>query len=261
MVLRSRVRCRALLLIVVVIPSLRADELIFNGDFELGNKGFQSEFSHSPDTILDAPSYAIVKNPSAAHRDADSFHDRSGNGFMLVFNANGGRNDKDIVWAQTADVAPRNEYVFSLWVAQWYALGEARLDVRINGKSVGNARSSGKAGAWQEFRVKWNSGNEKSAALEIVNQTRSNLAIDDISLQGGSGLPNDVVDRIGEFEADADAIRKKAGAQIRARRNQLIRDLQVLQDTYTRAGKLDEAVAIRSRIQQLKAEDQAIFEE
>ncbi len=47
---------------------------------------------------------------------------------------------------------------------------------------------------------------------------------------------------------------EEADAKIKARRHQLIRELQVLQDTYTKAGKLDEAVGIRDRIQQLKAQ-------
>jgi choice-of-anchor C domain-containing protein len=51
-----------------------------------------------------------------------------------------------------------------------------------------------------------------------------------------------------------EAIRKKADAEIQALRSKLLEALQTLQETYTKAGKLDEAVAIRGHIRQLKAD-------
>lgn len=243
-----------MLLGFLVVPAIHADELITNGDFEQGNMGFRSQLPYSSNSVLDAPSYAIAKDPLKVHRDAASFVDHSGAGSMLVFNVNGGRNGKLVVWAQTANVVPDSEYLFSFWVAQWYSTGDADLDVHVNGQSVGKVSSGRTPGAWREFTIKWNSAEAKSAEIEIVCTTRSNLAIDDISLQGASALPGDVLDRIREFEAAARDIQQKADAKIKARRHQLIRELQVLQDTYTKAGKLDEAVGIRDRIQQLKAQ-------
>lgn len=254
MSLGSRVSCLMLLLGLPVAPALRGDELITNGRFEQGNMGFRSQLPYSPNSILDAPSYSIAKDPAKVHRDATSFADRSGDGSMLVFNVNGGRNGKHVVWAQTTNVVPDSEYIFSFWVAQWYSIGDAELDVQVNGQSIGKVSSGRTTGSWREFTAKWKSGEAKSAEIEIICMTRSNLAIDDISLQGASALPGDVLDRIREFEADARDIQQKADAKIKARRQQLIRELQVLQDTYTKAGKLDEAVGIRDRIQQLKAQ-------
>lgn len=66
-------------------------------------------------------------------------------------------------------------------------------------------------------------------------------------------LPSDAAKRIKQFEEEAGAIQKKAEADIKARRDKLIEDLQALQEAYTKAGKLDEAVAIRDRLRQLKA--------
>lgn len=243
-----------ILLGFLVVPVLLADELITNGGFEEGNKGFRSQLPYSPNSVLDAPSYAIAKDPQKVHRDAASFVDRSGDGSMLVLNVNGGRNGKHVVWSQTANVVSDSEYLFSFWVAQWYSIGDAELDVQVNGQSVGKVSSGRTTGSWREFTVKWKSGEAKSAEIEIICMTRSNVAIDDISLQGASALPGDVLDQIRAFEADAREIQQKADAKIKARRQQLIRDLQVLQDTYTKAGKLDEAVGIRDRIQQLKAQ-------
>jgi hypothetical protein len=48
------------------------------------------------------------------------------------------------------------------------------------------------------------------------------------------------------FDADRDAIQKEANAKVQARRDAAIKDLEALQDQYAKAGKLDEAVAIRN---------------
>jgi WD40 repeat protein len=70
----------------------------------------------------------------------------------------------------------------------------------------------------------------------------------------GDELPSDAAKRVKEFEGEQEAIQKKADVDIKARRGKLIEDLQALQEGYTKAGKLDEAVAIRERIRQLKAD-------
>jgi hypothetical protein len=69
----------------------------------------------------------------------------------------------------------------------------------------------------------------------------------------GDELPSDAATRLKEFEAEAEAIRKKADAEIQALRDKLLADLRAMLGAYTRAGKLDEAVAIRERIRQLQA--------
>lgn len=50
---------------------------------------------------------------------------------------------------------------------------------------------------------------------------------------------------VSDLAADTDAIQKEADAKIAARREAAIKALEALQDQYTKAGKLDEAVAIR----------------
>ena len=47
------------------------------------------------------------------------------------------------------------------------------------------------------------------------------------------------------FEADREAIQKEVDQKIQARREAVIKELERLQDQYAKAGKLDEAVAIR----------------
>jgi choice-of-anchor C domain-containing protein len=66
-------------------------------------------------------------------------------------------------------------------------------------------------------------------------------------------LPGGAAKRIKQFEAEAEAIRKKANDEIDARHDKLIADLEQMKKEHTKAGELDAALAIRERIRQLKA--------
>lgn len=66
-------------------------------------------------------------------------------------------------------------------------------------------------------------------------------------------LPADALSLVKMFDGESTAIRQKAEQEIQSRRQTLIVILQGLQDDYTRRAKLDEAVAIRDVIRQLKA--------
>jgi WD40 repeat protein len=89
-----------------------------------------------------------------------------------------------------------------------------------------------------------------SIAIGVVIGTRA-LADD---------LPSDAAKRIRQFEAEAEAIRKKADAEVNARHDKLIADLENLKKEYTRSGDLDPAVAIRERIRQLKEKPEPVGE-
>lgn len=58
-------------------------------------------------------------------------------------------------------------------------------------------------------------------------------------------LTSDGQKLVTDYSADLDAIQKEMEAKIEARRAAVIQSLQALQDQYTKAGKLDEAIAIR----------------
>ena len=58
-------------------------------------------------------------------------------------------------------------------------------------------------------------------------------------------LPDEGQTLVTNYTADLDAIQKEMEAKIQARREAVIQSLTALQDQYTKAGKLDEAVAIR----------------
>lgn len=66
-------------------------------------------------------------------------------------------------------------------------------------------------------------------------------------------LPADAHKLVTDFEQEAAAIRLRAQRELAARQQKLIEELTKLQDAYSKPGTLDEAVAIRDRIRQLKA--------
>jgi len=65
-------------------------------------------------------------------------------------------------------------------------------------------------------------------------------------------LPADAARIVGDLEARSERIRRRAEAEIEPLRRQAIRKLEKLQDRYTRAARLDEALAIRDKIRQLR---------
>ena len=243
-----------LLLTAITAPALRAEELIRNGDFSAGNKQFTSDYKHSHDNIKGEFTYAVANDPNAVHDDAVSFGDHTdGKGLMMA--VNGSRENGRVLWSQSIEVRPDAEYTFSLWLANWYAPSPTEVEVRIDGKSIDKVVAPGRAGVWKQLKVGWHSGRETISTVEILSITRGNgFAIDDISLRGPSPLPDDAANRIREHEEQVTELRRKLALEIEARRQSLISDLQKLQDDHTKQGKLDDAVAIRSRIRRLRAE-------
>lgn len=78
---------------------------------------------------------------------------------------------------------------------------------------------------------------------------RQRVAVD---RRQAAALPEDAKKLIDQFGTDEDKILKDADAAIAEKRDQTIKQLQALQDAQTKAGHLDEALAIRSSIRQLE---------
>jgi hypothetical protein len=66
-------------------------------------------------------------------------------------------------------------------------------------------------------------------------------------------LPGDAKELLADYESDLVAIQKRAEEEKRTRRAALAADLEDLQAKYTKAGDLDQAVAIRDVVRALKA--------
>lgn len=70
-----------------------------------------------------------------------------------------------------------------------------------------------------------------------------------------SDLPAEAIAALEQYEAESDALMRRAEAALREKRERLIEHLQAIQDRHTRAADLDAAVAVRDRIRALRAVD------
>ena len=162
--------------------------LVFNGDFELGNVGFTTDYLFSKGDIGGAQWYDVLNNPAQGRpRDINppSYTDHtSGKGLMMA--ANGAVSPNKVVWTQTVGVIPGKSYDFSMWISSWYAGNPAKLDVQFNGVSVGVPVAPSSVGPWAQFKTVWNSGSSSQVVIRIIETGRadigSDFALDDISL-------------------------------------------------------------------------------
>ena len=94
-------------------PTLNSDgvNLIYNGDFELGDVGFTSDYGQFP---MMAGGYVVDTLPSDYNPDHDGVDHTTGSGNMLI--VDGSEDSDDDVWCQKIIVEEDVEYVLSAWV-------------------------------------------------------------------------------------------------------------------------------------------------
>lgn len=186
---RSRLECvvaaAAFLAAAVLTYDARAQNLIVNGDFELGNVGFTSDYTFTPAGNTDARQYTVASNPAAWNPNFATIGDHTtGSGLMLI--ANGATTANQEVWRQTVPVVPGVDYDFSAWVVNG-ALDLSTLQFRINGVQIGaDFTPPGPPPAtWTQFTADWNAGAATTAQIEIVETTLSffgnDFYLDDIT--------------------------------------------------------------------------------
>lgn len=149
--------------------------LIVNGDFSQGNKGFTSDYKYDQD-LSPTGNFYIGANPHDYHMGGASMSAHSGDhGMMLILN--GATSADTAIWQQTVKVLPNHRYFFGVWAASWGRGMEpdsdpspAKLTISINGKAISAQMTlEAKDGVWKKFYVKWNSGSAQSAVLRIVD--------------------------------------------------------------------------------------------
>jgi hypothetical protein len=177
--------------------ALLSGNLIVNGDFETGDTGFTTDYRPYPGGLLLEGYYAITTNPHLVHSDAASYGDHTtGSGNMMV--ANGALVPNTLLWSQTVVVDPATHYHFSFWSSSWYPASPARLEVLVNGVSLGTATAPLQAGVWGQFTAAWDSGTATTATIQIFDRNTdfsgNDFAIDDLSLTSGNLIVN------GDFE-------------------------------------------------------------
>lgn len=168
--------------------------LIYNGDFSMGNTGFDSQHVFYPTNFENASgAYGVVSDASLWGTGFPSCGDHTtGTGNMLVVNgtdhlsAGGGTS----FWEQAVTVIGTTNYTFSFWVKSLSGNFPASLHVIING-SVYNvypymAPSTNNCSHWVQYSVNYFSGWMSNVAdIHITDANISfignDFAIDDIS--------------------------------------------------------------------------------
>jgi hypothetical protein len=169
--------------------------LVFNGDFELGNTGFTSSYLYvapAPAALEPENRYTIDWDPHYSHkffwgRD----HTTNSGNFMIV----NGVDQSATVWSQQINgILPNTDYYFSAYgISLNSSQPFANLQFSINGSQVGSItgplppHESGNNPPyeWVQFYGTWNSGNNTSANLSITDLEPSlkgnDFGLDDIS--------------------------------------------------------------------------------
>ena len=166
--LKQRVFKAIVMLSLLSMASLYGQNLITNGDFEAGNTGFITDYTHYPSGGMLAGCYCI-DNTVNGHGESSGFLPPNGSsGKYMIVNGFGGNNNQDkVVWRQTVNVTSNTWYTFSFKYANlsriflWYGEG-AILRFLINGplQDVNDIQLNAGDNAWHTYpNYRWYSGN------------------------------------------------------------------------------------------------------
>ena len=160
--------------------------LVANSNFNAGSTGFSSDYTVGT-TPLSSAEYVVTTSTLNTGPSAATCNDyTTGTGNMLVVRNDFSANTQ--VWGQTVNVSPNTTYTFSAWFQPLFTTSNAQLQLSINGNAVADSIAlSNTTCTWQKHSVIWNSGNNTTAALAIMNKANTSgsddyFAIDDINL-------------------------------------------------------------------------------
>ena len=175
--------------VYVVTAANEGVNLVYNGDFELGNTGFTT--SHTYNSHTNEGAYYIGTDARNQYPSFAIWHDHtSGNGQYMIVNGAGNPNAN--VWTQTIPVEPNTDYAFSSWICNLSPRAAvsgnladvAQLQFSINGSQLGDIFYVPEMAGWVKVYEVWNSGNNSSATITILNQNSgwagNDFGIDDI---------------------------------------------------------------------------------
>jgi GTPase SAR1 family protein len=183
---------------------------VINGEFENGNTGFSSNLTYVAPTVnLNQNQYSVRKsvNPQGGlWKECPDHTTGSGN----LFYTDGPTSIGASVWKQTISVQPNTNYTFSAWVANTYASSDpsdpsytvnatnARFQLQANGQALLATpfAISGKTCKWENVKSVWNSGNNTSITIAVLDMNAdgygNDFALDDITF-GAPGTQTDKV--------------------------------------------------------------------
>lgn len=165
------------------------EDKVVNGDFEMGDDGFDSDYQANDD-LWGEGTYCVDTDASLHH---SSFHGlgHGGTGNFLI--VNGGTIPGTTVWSEQISVTPNKYYAFTVWVCSLHQTNLARLQFSINGEQIGDVFEAPPPplvpgmmnDVWEAFYQIWYSGSATSATITILNQNTdvegNDFGLDDIS--------------------------------------------------------------------------------
>ena len=170
---------------------------IYNGNFEMGNVGFSSDYGYNDSGWLSFGQNCVGFDASLAHPNFTGTDHTSGSGQFLICNGDTIQNQN--VYCTSVDVSQNTEYNLSFWICNLsfnFIADLANLDITINGVSLGTIQSPYLENVWDNFNSNWNSGNNTVANICITNlNTANNLndfGIDDVSFVAMCTTSDDV---------------------------------------------------------------------
>jgi len=164
--------------------------LLTNGDFSEGNTGFINDYQYifNPGNSGTQRAYGIVTSAKNWFNPfADCKDHTSGTGNMIVFDGSTANSGNDKAWEQTVPVVPNQNYTFSYWVQSVVSVNPAKIEVTINGVSIGIANAPSSTCNWVQYSYVWNSGNSTNATITMYDRifisNGNDFALDDLSFK------------------------------------------------------------------------------
>lgn len=169
-----------------------ATELVTNGNFNAGNTGFVTGYIFVADgpgnsELVPEGSYSVAANANNLHNSFNGTGYGGSGNFMMI----NGSPTPSTIWSQNnIAVQPNTTYYFSAWGLTLVNGNNAALQFSINGAQVGSIASlpNGTTSApypWERFYGQWNSGNNTSVNLSVLNLQLANggndFGLDNIS--------------------------------------------------------------------------------
>jgi outer membrane protein OmpA-like peptidoglycan-associated protein len=119
------------------VSTIKTVNLVVNGDFENGNKGFSSDFIYSPENLKPGE-YTVTDKASALNSDYKNpigGDHTSGRGIYLIVDSDDKEGKK--VWRAMVKVIPNSTYNFSAYFCNLYKNRGSNTGFVVNGLQIG----------------------------------------------------------------------------------------------------------------------------
>ncbi|MFA7082816.1 MAG: gliding motility-associated C-terminal domain-containing protein, partial [Bacteroidales bacterium] len=153
---------------------------VFNGDFELGNTGFTTELLIPSQLYSPFGTYIIADNARDLYPGL--CHCTHNGGLFMVAD---GSTSPTIIFQSQVNVEPNTDYEFSAeftnvnYDPQFEDSWRSIFEFSVNGSSLGSPITVGTpCCSWTKFHKFWNSGNNTTATIKVVNLNTSSAGND-----------------------------------------------------------------------------------